>query len=89
MGKYRHLAAKTLVATIGVAGLGAFLAVPASANSGNDPCGLAVSFICRFVPIAPDLDGDVDLTTQLPPADSAVPPMDSRPPADICANGCV
>jgi len=51
MGKYRYMAAKTLVATIGLAGVGTFLAVPASADPGSDPCGLAVSFICRFVPL--------------------------------------
>src|SRR5262249_5198354 len=83
-----RLTIKTLAASIGVVGVGMFLAVPASADSGNDPCGLAVSFFCRFVPIAPELDGDVDLTKQLPPVDPAAPPPDSRPPADICANGC-
>ena len=85
---YLQLTAKTLVASMGMAGVGIFLAVPASADSGNDPCGLAVSFLCRFIPIAPELDGDVDLTKQLPSADPAAPPPDSRPPADICANGC-
>jgi hypothetical protein len=81
--------AKTLAASAGVIGLSAFLAAPASAHPADDPCGLAMSFFCRFVPMAPELDGDVDLTTQPPPADPAVLPPDSLPPADICAKGCV
>jgi hypothetical protein len=68
------------IAVTGVASLGA----SASAAPGS-PCDLAVSFFCRFVPIAPDLDGDVDLSTQLPPA----PPDESLPPVDICARGCM
>jgi hypothetical protein len=80
---------KTLAASLGVIGFSTFLAVPASADPANDPCGLAVTFLCRFIPIAPELEGDVDLTKQLPPADPAAPLPDSLPPADICAKGCV
>jgi hypothetical protein len=43
-----------------VAALG--LAPTAGADPSDDPCQLAVSFLCRFVPMAPDLDHDVDLT---------------------------
>lgn len=54
------------------------------ADPAGDPCVLAVSFFCRFVPIAPDLHGDADLTKQLPPVDPAVAAPESLPPTDIC-----
>ena len=47
----------------------------APADSDDDRCGLAVTLFCRFLPIAPELDGDVDLTKQLPPA----PPTPTMP----------
>jgi hypothetical protein len=78
-----------MVVTAGVLGAQIALAVPSVADPTDDPCGLAVSFFCRFVPIAPELDGDVDLTTQVPPADPAAPPPDSLPPGNVCAMGCV
>ncbi|MDT7732281.1 MAG: hypothetical protein QOK45_2534, partial [Mycobacterium sp.] len=31
---------------------GLLLAAPASADPGDNPCELAVTFVCRFVPIA-------------------------------------
>jgi hypothetical protein len=65
------------------------LASPSKADPADDPCPLAMSLLCRFVPMAPELDGDVDLTTQLPPVDPAVPPPDSLPVADVCARGCI
>ncbi|GAC1636893.1 MAG: hypothetical protein NVS4B6_05740 [Mycobacterium sp.] len=64
------------------------LATPAAADPGDNPCGLAVSFLCRFVPVAPDLDHDVDLTQQQPVDPNAAPP-DSLPIADPCAAGCI
>ena len=54
------------------------LAAPASAEPGDNPCDLAVNFFCRFVPIAPHLEGDVDLTQQLPPADLRAAPLCAR-----------
>jgi len=63
-------------------------AVPASAEPGDNPCQLAVTFLCKFVPIAPDLEGDVDLTQQQP-VDPNVPPPESQPVAPICAAGCI
>lgn len=65
-----------------------FFATPASAEPGDNPCELAVTFLCRFVPIAPDLENDVDLT-QLQPVDPNAPPPDSLPVADPCASGCI
>jgi hypothetical protein len=78
------------IATAGVIAvlLSALWAVPASADAGDDPCALAVTFLCRFMPIAPDLDGDVDLTTAIPPAEPATAPQPWVPP-DLCAAGCV
>jgi hypothetical protein len=80
---------KAMVVTAGVLGAQIALAVPSVADPNDDPCGLAVSFFCRFVPIAPELDGDVDLTTQVPPADPAAPAPDSLPPGNVCAMGCL
>jgi hypothetical protein len=83
---------RTMKATIvifAVLGAQTALAISAVADPTDDPCSLALSYICRIVPIAPELDGDVDLTKRQPPADPAVPAPDSLPPADICAVGCV
>ena len=62
---------------------------PAGADPTDDPCQLAVTFLCRFLPIAPDLDHDVDLTRQQPPADPNAPPPESLPVVDPCAAGCI
>jgi hypothetical protein len=60
---------------------------PAAPLSGvDDPCLLAVTFLCHFVPMAPDLEGDVDLTTGFP---AVPPPAEALPPPDPCAFGCV
>lgn len=87
--KCTQVTAKTLTAALTVVGLSTFLAVPVGVDPADDPCVLAMSFLCRFIPIAPELDGDVELTKQVPPADPAAPPPDSLPPVGICANGCV
>ena len=83
------LTMKATIVIVCVFGAQAALASPSVADPADDPCALEVSFICRFVPIAPGLDGDVDLTKQQPPADPAAPAPDSRPPADTCSAGCV
>ena len=80
---------KTAIAVVSALAAGVLLAAPASAEPGDDPCELATNFFCRFVPIAPHLEGDVDLTQQQPPADPAAPPPESLPPADPCAMGCI
>ena len=64
------------------------LATPAAANPGDNPCDLAVNFLCRFVPVAPDLDHDIDLTQQQP-VDPNAPPPESLPVVDPCAAGCI
>jgi hypothetical protein len=83
--EYMRRSCRTLLIATAIAITGMELSgAPASAAPDN-PCDLAVSFFCRFVPMAPDLDGDVDLSTQVPSA----PPEESLPPVDICARGCV
>ena len=58
----------TPAALIGVVVAGSLMPPVATADTEDDPCGLAVNLFCRFLPIAPELDGDVDLTKQVPPA---------------------
>jgi hypothetical protein len=41
---------------------GLYLAAPAGADPGFDPCHSSITFICRMLPIMPDLDHDVDLS---------------------------
>lgn len=86
---------KAAVLAVCASGLALGVAAPASANPG-DPCPLAVSFLCNFVPIAPDLDHDIDLTQNSGTiAGESLPQMPSAPeggygpPADVCANGCI
>jgi hypothetical protein len=80
----------TRVMSTAVAALGAavFLAAPASAEPGDNPCELAITFLCRMVPVAPDLDHDVDLTQQQQ-VDPNAPPPESLPVVDPCAAGCI
>lgn len=78
----------TVIAAAGALTAGLLLAAPASAEPGDNPCELAVNFLCRIVPIAPGLEGDVDLTQQQPPLDPNAPPPESRPIVDTCAAGC-
>jgi hypothetical protein len=78
---------RTLIA-VGAALAAAFFAGPASADPGDNPCEFAINYFCRFVPIAPDLEGDVDLTQQQP-VDPNAPPPASLPVVDPCAAGCI
>jgi hypothetical protein len=80
---------KATIAAVCALAAAVFFAAPANAEPGDNPCDLAVTFLCKFVPIAPDLEGDVDLTQQLPPVDPNAPPPESLPPADPCAAGCI
>ena len=86
---------RSVIAAVSAVGAAVLLAVPAGADPGDNPCEFSISFVCRFVPIAPDLEGDIDLTQQPPPVDPAAPPQEapplpeSPPPPDICANGCI
>lgn len=65
------------------------LAVPASADPGGDPCQSGLNFFCKFIPTAPDLDHNIDLTQGQPPAGPAQQAPENQPPAPLCAFGCV
>jgi hypothetical protein len=80
---------RTAIAAAGALTAGLLLAAPAAAEPGDNPCELAVSVLCQFVPIVSDLDGYVDVTQQLPPADPNAPPPESLPAVDPCAAGCI
>jgi hypothetical protein len=64
------------------------LAIPANAEPGDNPCEFAINYFCKFMPIAPGLEGDVDLTQQQP-VDPNAPPPESLPVADPCTAGCI
>lgn len=76
---------KLAVAAASAAAAVIYLAVPANADPGNDPCTLAASFLCAFIPTAPDLDHDVDMTKDFG-TDNTNP--DAKQPTDICIGGC-
>jgi hypothetical protein len=77
---------RTVVAAVAALAAGLLLAGPASAGPNDSPCELAISYFCKFVPVAPDLDHDLDLTQ---PVDPNAPPPDSLPAIDPCAAGCI
>lgn len=80
---------KAIITAVSALTAAILFAVPANAEPGDNPCQLAVTFLCKFVPLAPDLEGDVDLTKDQPPADPNAPPPESLPVAPICAAGCI
>jgi hypothetical protein len=77
-----------VTAAVAALALGLFLATPASAEPGDNPCEFAINYFCKFLPIAPNLEGDVDLTQQQP-VDPNAPPPESLPVVDPCAAGCI
>lgn len=80
---------RTLSVALSALAAGVLLSAPAAADDPG-PCTLAVALFCRLVPMAPDLDHDVDLTSQLPVGgDPAALPPASRRPADACVAGCM
>jgi hypothetical protein len=80
---------RPVIAAAAVLAAGVYLATPTSADPGDNPCEFAINYFCKFIPIAPDLEGDVDLTTDQPPADPNAPPPESLPVVDPCAAGCI
>ena len=80
---------KALITAAAMAVTAVLSSVPAGAQPGPPPREFALSFICNVIPMAPNLDDDVDLTEQLPPADPNAPPPESLPAADPCAAGCI
>lgn len=47
-----------------------------------------MGFICHLLPIAPELDGDIDLTRQSPPSNPALPAPETQQAPNVCAIGC-
>lgn len=49
-------------------------AAPSTARADTDnPCSLAATFLCQFIPIVPELEDDVDLTQEEPHMPVVVP----------------
>ena len=80
---------RPVIAAAAVLAAGVYLATPTSADPGDNPCEFAINYFCKFIPIAPDLEGDVDLTKDRPPANPNAPPPDSLPVVDPFAAGCI
>jgi hypothetical protein len=68
---------------------GAMIAAPSAAAEPDDPCASRATILCRFLPMAPDLDGDVDMTSELPPSGPAPGENDPMPNYDACRMGCI
>ena len=80
---------RTVIGAAAALAAGILRATPANAEPGDNPCEFAINYFCRFIPIDPDLEGDVDLTQQQPPVDPNAPPPESLPVVDPCAAGCI
>jgi hypothetical protein len=80
---------RAIIAAAATCAASVALAVPAPAQQGPPQCDLALSFICNMIPMAPELDHDVDLTQQLPPVDPNAPLPETLPPLDPCSAGCI
>ena len=71
-------------------------AAPAIADPVDDPCQFGVTYLCHFLPMAPGLDHDIDLTQgssslndqQLPQMPDSGELPDAGPPVDPCPLGC-
>ena len=70
---------KTTIAAVGAVAAGLYLAVPAGADPNVSPCGLSLVPYCAFIPMLPELDHNVDLTTD-PGALSGAGSGDLQPP---------
>lgn len=81
-------AAAFVIAGIGLSSV-VLLPPPAAADPGNDPCVLALSLVCRFMPIAPDLEDDIDLTAQQPITQSSPALPESTPTYNACTDTCI
>jgi len=67
---------RTLIAAAAALAAGTLFTVPASAEPGDNPCEFTINYVCKFIPIAPDLKRDVDLTKDQPLADPDAPQLD-------------
>jgi len=61
-GGFMSALKKAAIVLLGTAASGIYLAVPAGADPGYDPCRSIYMPICRMLPLMPDLDHDIDLT---------------------------
>lgn len=59
----------TAALVVGLVSAAGWLAPPALADEGDAPCPLSLALMCHFLPMAPGLDGDVDLTQNQPAPD--------------------
>lgn len=84
----KHQLATAFGLLFGTLAVAVAVSVPASADPDVPPCNLGAPSLCRFIPMMPDLDDDVDLTNGLPPTDPKATISDSLP-VDPCSNGCV
>jgi hypothetical protein len=80
---------RAILVAAAACGAAVSLAVPAAAQQDRPSCDLALTFICNIIPMAPELDHDVDLTDQQPPADPNAPNPETLPPLDPCSAGCI
>jgi hypothetical protein len=83
-------AKRAIAVAIGATVVAFGVAAPANAGpAGGDSCPLAMAFLCHFLPVAPDLDHDIDLTQDsatvngdtLPQMPADAGDTDSGPPA--------
>jgi hypothetical protein len=83
-------AKRAIVIAIGATAVALGVAAPANAGPvGDDSCPLSMAFLCHFLPVAPDLDHDIDLTKDpatingdtLPQMPAATADTESGPPA--------
>jgi hypothetical protein len=86
---------RVLAVAVGVFASALTLAAPAAADPGDNPCQLAVTVLCRLMPMAPDPDHDIDLTQNSGTLDGqnlqqmpAGQLPEDGPPVPICLNGC-
>lgn len=86
-GAFRGVSA--LVGAIVVAAAAAALSTaPAASAEPDSPCEGVATVLCQFLPIAPDLEGDVDMTGQMQLTGST--PGDNDPVPDYnCSMGCI
>jgi hypothetical protein len=59
---------RAFVIVVGAAATAIGLAGPAGADPGRNPCDAIALPVCAMVPIMPNLDHDIDLTTDDPQA---------------------
>lgn len=73
---------RSLIAGAAVLAAGMMTSPTVAADPGEDPCQLGVTILCHFFPVAPHLEGDVDLTIDAPPADPGAPDPEMSRPSD-------